>query len=679
MRVWGERASGPLACDRDLFTVGVASRLLCAVGMAALACAPAFAQQPASQTAQPPDSADIDPSAPLAPMPDIGVPWPDLSKTPPETPSPGEPALGTAITDTGAERNYSIAIDGLERIGNAHELVETFEKQSALYEDRKDEANVAQIQRRSEDDSELLAELLRSQGYYDAVVEPDIQVDGSILRVTLQADAGDQYTFQSVEFPGLDAAGPEAEKLRSAFAVKAGDPVVATDVIAAGLALKVALGEEGFALAKVGEQQIVVDHRTHLASLVLPVEPGPVARFGAIHASGNPPFSAEHLQHMARWRPGQKFERDKVDDLRRALIATGLVATAQVDVVPVADHGIVDLDVKLTPAPRHTIAGELGYGTGEGAKLDLSWQDRNFINPEGGLTLRGIAGTREQLGSVEFRRNNWGARDRVLDVQLSASHSKFNAYEARTIRFLGSIERQSNIIWRKRWTWGVGAELLATDERGVFLDPTIKETRTFLIAALPLGVAYDASNDLLDPTRGFRLSLHLSPEISAKGISFAYARAQVDGSAYYPIASNTVLAGRVRFGKILGADAPSIAPSRRFYAGGGSSVRGYGYQRIGPIDFENDPVGGSTLTEFSLEARFRLKALGGNFGVVPFFDGGQLTNDVVPGFNDWQFGAGLGVRYYSSFGPIRIDIGTPLNPRRGDGRIAVAVSLGQAF
>jgi translocation and assembly module TamA len=173
--------------------------------------------------------------------------------------------------------------------------------------------------------------------------------------------------------------------------------------------------------------------------------------------------------------------------------------------------------------------------------------------------------------------------------------------------------------------------------------------------------------------------VHFSPEISAKGISFAYARAQVDGSAYYPIASNTVLAGRVRFGKILGADAPSIAPSRRFYAGGGSSVRGYGYQRVGPMDFENDPVGGSTLTEFSLEARFRLKAFGGNFGLVPFFDGGQLTNDAVPGFNDWQFGAGVGVRYYSTFGPIRIDIGTPLNPRHGDSRIAVAVSLGQAF
>ena len=680
MRERGERAGAPLACGRNLFTVGIVARLLCAAGTSALAYAPAAAQQSSQPTQPPADNADIDPSAPLAPMPDIGVEWPDLSKAPPEPAPVDSPATAsTDITDMSAERHYAITIAGLERVGNADTLVKDFQAQSTLYEGRRDEANAAQIQRRSEDDSDLLAELLRSQGYYDALVEPDIEQEGQILRVTLRADTGAQYRFRSVELPGLEAAGPEAETLRQSFAVKSGDAVVAEDVIAANVALKVALGEEGFALAKIGEQKIVVDHQTHLASLVLPVDTGPVAHFGTIRVSGMPPFSAAHVAEMARWKPGQRFERDRVDDLRRALIATGLVATTQIDVVPVPDHGQVDLDVKLTPAPRHTIAGELGYGTGEGAKLDISWQDRNFFNPEGAITLRGVAGTREQLAGVEFRRNNFMKRDRVLDFQLSASHSKFDAYEARTVRFLGSLERQSNIIWRKRWTWGVGTELLATDERGVFSDPAVKETKTFLITALPLSLAYDGTDDLLDPTRGFRLAGHLSPEISAKGGSFAYARAQLDASAYYPVTGSAVLAGRVRLGSILGAQASSIAPSRRFYAGGGGSVRGYGYQDLGPRDFENDPVGGKTLTEFGLEARFRLKAFGGNFGLVPFFDGGSLTNNVMPDLGGWQFGAGIGVRYYSSFGPIRIDIGTPLNPRHGDGPIAVAVSLGQAF
>ena len=613
-------------------------------------------------------------------MPDIGVPWPEIGKAPPEEEPPqGAATADNAITDTASEHYYAITIAGLERIGNSAELVQSFEKQSALYEGRKKDANAAQIQRRAEDDSDLLAELLRSQGYYDAFVEPVIAPEGNVLRVTLDAQPGEQYRFQSVELPGIEAAGPDSEKLRQSFAVKAGDPVIAQDVIAADVALKVALGEQGFALATIGDQQITVDHQTHLATLVLPVETGPVAHFGTIRVSGTPPFSARHVAQMARFKTGDRFERFKVDDLRRALIATGLVASADVSVVPVVDHGTVDLDVNLTPAPRHTIAGELGYGTGEGARLDVSWQDRNFFNPEGAITLRGIAGTREQLLGVQFRRNNFMKRDRVLDLQLSASHTKFDAYEARTVRFLGSLERQSNIIWRKRWTWGVGTELLATDERGVFSDPSVKETKTFLITALPLSVAYDGTDDLLDPTRGFRASARVSPEISAKGGSFAYTRLQFDGSSYFPVGDRTVLAGRIRLGTIAGADAPSIAPSRRFYSGGGGSVRGYGYQRVGPLDFENDPVGGKTLTEFGVEARFKLKAFGGNFGLVPFFDGGSLTNSISPSTNHWQFGAGLGIRYYSSFGPIRIDIGTPLNPRHGDGPVAVAVSLGQAF
>lgn len=671
MRAWGEQASQPLACGRNLFTARAAARLLGAAAIAVLGCAPALAQQSVPEPA-------LDPLQPLDPMPDIGVDWPDPSKAPPDA-SPVAASSPDAISDSSAEHRYAITVEGLEKIGNTPELIKAFEKQSALFEGRKKEVNAAQVQRRSESDAELLAELLRSQGYYDAAVDPVIEPEGAILRVTLRAETGEQYRFQSVELPGLDAAGADAEHLRTSFAVRAGDAVVAQDVIAANLDLKVALGEEGFALAKVGDQQITVDHRTHLASLVLPVDPGPVARFGTIRVTGQPPFTASHVADIARFKPGQRFERDRVDDLRRALIATTLVASADVAVVPRADGRTVDLDVSLTPAPRHTIAGELGYGTGEGARLEASWQDRNFVNPEGALTLRAIAGTREQLGAVEFRRSNFGARDRVLDLQLAASHIDFNAYQARTIRFLASVERQSNIIWRKKWTWGVGTELLATDERGIFNDPLVKETRRFFIGALPLSVGYDGSDDLLDPTRGFRAALRLSPEISAQGGAFGYARAQLDGSAYYALSSTTVLAGRVRLGSIFGADAPSIAPSRRFYSGGGGSVRGYGYQQVGPRDFEGKPIGGKTLTEFGVEARFRLSAFGGNFGLVPFLDGGALTNSVTPKFNGWQFAAGIGIRYYSSFGPIRVDVGTPLNPRPGDGRIAVAVSLGQAF
>ena len=660
-------------------TVASAAQLLCAA--AALPLAPsALAQTSATQPVPPPPpAAELDPSAPLAPLPDLGVPWPDLNAKDANLPESTAPAA-QATTESASQVHYTWSIEGLSRLGIAEDLLRSFRQQSALEADRKDPANAAQIGRRSRADADLLTQLLRSQGYYDAMVEPSTQRVGDSLSVVLTVDPGQQYRFASVELPGLDAAGEIAAKLRNAFAVKAGDPVIAQDVIAGGLALTTALGQAGFAQAKLGEQDVEINHETRLATLVLPVNPGPVARFGAIHVTGKPPFSPHHIAVIARFKRGDLFKRSKIEDLRRALINTSLVSVADIRVVPVDGGRVVDIDVRLEPAPSHTIAGELGYGTGQGARVEATWTARNFFNPEGALTLRGVAGTKEQLAAVQFRRNNFLQRDQVLNLQASVGHQKFDAYEAKTIQLSGNIERQSNFIWQKRWTWTYGAELLATDELGIFSPAELtKETRTFLIAALPLSLGYDGSDNLLDPTQGFRLSARVSPEISAHGGEFAYARTQIDASAYHPVSDRVVVAGRIRLGTILGASMFDIAPSRRFYSGGGGSVRGYGYQQLGPRDAEGDPIGGRGLAEFSLEGRIRLKQFGGNLGVVPFFDGGSLTTKSLPDFTNWQFAAGIGVRYYSSFGPIRVDFGVPLNRRQGDGPIAVTVSLGQAF
>ena len=656
-------------------------------GLAAWAAA-ALACPCASALAQTPGSAELDPTAPLEPLPDLGVEWPDMDA--PDAPPPIEetdvaspesvesPPAGIDL-DSSEVRRYSVGIVGMEGVDGGPELVAAFDAQSALRKGLGESSNAAQIDRRSRADAELLAELLRSRGYYDAAVMPRIEAKQTMIQVVLEAEPGRQYRFGSVELPGLEAAGEQAAGLRQAFSVQTGEPVIAQDVIDAGTALQLALGEEGFASAEIGEQRVEIDHQSFTASLVLPVQPGPVARFGEISVSGQPPFSPRHIETIARFEPGDPFKRSEVNDLRRALIATGLIASADVRLVPSADRQTMNVDVRLEPAPMRTVAGELGYGTGEGVRAEASWQHRNFVNPEGALTVRGVAGTQEQLVSTELRRSNFRRRDQVLDILVLASNVDRDAYRAKTIQLSGLIERQSNIIWRKKWTWSYGADLIATDERGIFEDPSTKETRTFLIAALPLSLRYDGSNDLLDPTTGFRLGGRISPEISAHGGEFTYGRVQIDASAYRPVSDSVVVAGRIRVGTIVGAKASEIAPSRRFYSGGGGSVRGYGYQQLGPRDDFGDPIGGRGLAEFSLEARVRLEAFGGNFGIVPFLDGGSLTTDVTPDVGNWQFGAGIGVRYYSSFGPIRLDVGTPLNRRSGDARVAVVVSLGQAF
>jgi translocation and assembly module TamA len=622
--------------------------------------------------ADPLDLPPLDPSAPLDPLPDLGVDWPDMEQG-------NDDAIAEApdagIADAAAERRYTVRIEGLEPDTEAA-LKALFDPLSTLEQNRREPANAAQIDRRAREDSDLLAELLRARGYYDALVRTRVEGAGGEVTVTLEAEPGPLYRFAEVRLPGLEGAGEDATSLRDAFGVAADQPVDAARVTAGEAALRIELGKRGYAFAEVGEMDIALDHETRTASLTLPVNPNGTRQFGRIFLEGKPLFSAKHIQTIARWKPGAPYRAPLVEDLRRALIATGLVSAVAVRPVPGETPGSVDLAVSLERAPMRTVAGQAGYGTGEGIRIEASWQHRNLLPREGAVTFRGVAGTQEQLIGAVLRRNNFLRRDQVLNAQFAISHIDRAAYDARTTILAGSIERQTNLIWQKKWTWSAGAELVATDERDVDIASGMTRRRTFFIGALPASLSYDGSNDLLDPTTGYRLALRVSPEASLQSGTFGYARTQIDASLYQPFTPTVTLAGRVRLGTIIGAGRDSIAPSRRFYAGGGGSVRGYGFQRLGPRDpVFDDPIGGRSVTEFAIEARIRR----GNWGIVPFLDGGNISTSPLPKFDNLRFGAGIGVRYHTRFGPIRVDVGTPLNRRSGDSRVAVYVSLGQAF
>src|SRR5881397_1859237 len=203
-------------------SVRMTARLLFAAAFATYANG-ASAQAAPPPSPQPPDAAELDPNAPLAPMPDIGVAWPDLNTkdaAPQPAPAIGAPPPAPAAVAQGRggnEIHYTLAVEGLAAIGNSEDLLAAFRKQSALEADRKDPANAAQIGRRARADADLLAELLRSLGYYDAVVEPRTERVAGGLQVILAADPGQQYRFASVELPGLEGAGEDAAKLRDIF------------------------------------------------------------------------------------------------------------------------------------------------------------------------------------------------------------------------------------------------------------------------------------------------------------------------------------------------------------------------------------------------------------------------------------------------------------------------------
>jgi translocation and assembly module TamA len=275
---------------------------------------------------------------------------------------------------------------------------------------------------------------------------------------------------------------------------------------------------------------------------------------------------------------------------------------------------------------------------------------------------------------LAFQRSNWGKRDRTLLLQLEADRQSFAAYRGYLARLYGLVSRESTPIWQKRWTYAYGLELVASNEDEKRFPP-ISITDAHFIGGLIGQLGYDRSNSLLDPTKGFRLLARVNPEVSLRKPTEPYIRNILEGSVYYPATKSLTVAARSRVGSIYGATISELPPSRRLYAGGGGSVRGFGYQQLGPKDAKGRPIGGRSLIEFSLEARYRF----GNYGIVPFIDAGNVYETQYPKLSGMRFGAGIGGRLYTNFGPLRADVAVPLGRRKGESKFAIYVSIGQAF
>jgi len=604
-----------------------------------------------------------------------------VAPLPPISTFDADPPAEVQVADEKApEIPYTLVIKGLKEV----DLEARFRNLSALLQDGRKAANAAQVSARADEDIKLAERILRSEGYYDGVVTASVDTlpnASNRLTVTLSATPGPRYMLGAI---AVTQAPPQPRALAiEALGLKTGDPIVAAVIQSAEANVSLRLPEQGYPFVAVGTRDILLDERDHHGDYTLPVDSGPRSTFGGIRLEGDPVFDVKHVTLLTRFDPGELYDSRKADDLRQALVATSLLSTVSVEPVhtgTIAADGTetVDLLVRQTKGPARQLAASAGYGTGEGIKLTGSWTHRNLFPPEGAVSVAAVAGTQEQSVSGTFRRSNAGQRDRTFALGASVARQDFDAYNAQTISLNGSLSRASTPIWQKRWTWSVGGEVLATRETRFETDVAERTRSTYFIAAVPLQVGYDRSNSVLDPTKGFRLAARISPEgqkRSGGGGIDAYGRLLFEGSAYYPVTDSLVIAGRARVGSILGAARDDIAPSRRYYSGGGGSVRGFGYQELGPKDINNDPIGGRSVTEFAIEARYRF----GNYGVVPFFDAGRVGEGSTPSLSGMRYGAGIGARYYTNFGPMRVDVATPIGRKPGESKIALYISIGQAF
>ena len=571
---------------------------------------------------------------------------------------------------------YDTVLRGLEDVN----LAGRFKELSALEAGDGKATNATQVSARAKEDEALAIRLMKSLGYYDGTAISTLETipNEQKLRAIVSATPGSIYTLGSITVDAKPTTPPDL--VREQLPLKVGDPVEAARIQGAEANVSLILPQRGYPFVKVGDRDVLLDSMTQKGDYTLPVDTGPYASFGQLRTEGDPVFGLDHLNVFPRFDQGEIYDARMTDDLREALVATQLFDTVSVEPVRSGRAGPdgteqVDLLVRQTKGPSRSLAASAGYGTGEGIKLEGLFTSRNRFPPEGALILNAIAGTQQQGAGATFRRSNAGKRDRTVSAGVSALRQDYDAFNAITGSLFGRISYDSTPIWQKKFTYAYGFELTGSNESVYDFDRLDRVRRTYFIAALPGQVQFDQSDSLLNPTKGYRLKLNVSPETSVQGSVSPYVRARAEATGYYPIGDSFVIAGRALVGTIAGIARDDLAPSRRFYGGGGGSVRGYGYQRLGPFDPNGDPVGGRSINEFALEARYRF----GNFGIVPFVDAGNAYESSSPRFNDLRFGAGIGGRFYTNFGPMRVDIATPLNPRPGDGKVALYISIGQAF
>ncbi|MFC7048846.1 autotransporter assembly complex protein TamA [Emcibacter nanhaiensis] len=574
-------------------------------------------------------------------------------------------------TDPAAARDgfsYNLELRGLESLGEDR-VRQTFEDHSVL-RNRKSEnlVSVSNLRARLRQDVDLLQRILRAEGYYESGISEKLSRHQNKFNILISVDPGPRFTLSKVEISYSVDPDPETrQQALQALDLSPDAPLRSEDILTAQTRMIVIFPDLGYPLATADDRKIIVDHATRTASVEFMVSPGPRLHFGNARFEGLSSINQSYLQRMVGWQPGSFYNQQQVDEFRARLVKTGLFRSVNISLAE-QEGPDRDIMVRLVENKHRTISVSGGYATSDGLSSNASWQHRNIFGNGERLLIGAHLAEIEQSLTARLDKPNFRRLDQTLSLETSAKNENTDAYDALTGEARVGLERLlTKHIAANLSVFGQYADISNSDN-----------DRTYWLAALPAGVRWDNSNDILDPTTGFRVSLATAPTFIFNGANEFYLRSEVHASAYYPLDGDhdIVLAARVRAGSVYGISFDELPAKERFFSGGGGSVRGYGYQDIGPKDSDGDPIGGRSVAEINGEIRVHISD---NLSVVPFMDGGNVYQSTLPGFDGFRWGAGLGVRYHTSFGPLRVDAATPLNRLPGESRFHLYISLGQAF
>jgi translocation and assembly module TamA len=571
-------------------------------------------------------------------------------------------------------------------------------------------ASRAGLQRRAEDDIERFQAVLRSNGFYDGQItfeiyeqpsenpesETDTQagadpVDGQSgedvldssstqprskpLMLTYTIDVGTPYLIAAVNFdityPDQVMERPATDEELEKTQLQIGQRATAEPIILAEQYGVDILREQGYPLVEAGRRTILADTDQKTITVNYAFDTGPQANFGKIVVKGAKDVDPDFIAGYQSWKPGEQYHPDQVRMTRRDLAETNLFDSVTVKAVgPVAENGEVPVQIDVVERKMRSIGGGVDFSTAEGPGANAFWEHRNLFGAGERLRLGIDVSSFEQGLSADFKKPQFLERRQSLVADAAAKNNDTDAYKGSTFDSFAGIERP---LW-ENWTTTFGVTAEYSDLTG-----SDSPNEEFYLAGLRGILRHDNTDNPLDPTRGTRFEVNVSPYIGLTDKDTNFTIVSLGGSQYLSIDDDGdyVLAARARTGTIIGEERASLPSNKRYYSGGGGSIRGYEYQKVGPLDNDHDPLGGRSVLELGAEFRARVTE---SFGIVPFIEGGNVYARSEPEDIDLLWAAGLGFRYYTAVGPLRFDIAMPLDKRTNvDDNYQFYISLGQAF
>lgn len=567
------------------------------------------------------------------------------------------------------------------------ELKAKLSEASALVQDKEDPVNGdLGLVIKARDDRERLLAALYENARYGALV--NISIDGTPIDelppvpefardkpvpVTVDIVPGPVFTVGSVSLTG------DATKFDPAdYGLSIGSQANSTLVIAAAGKIVEDLEAEGRPMARLTERGLTADHKTNTVDIRIGAEGGPVADVGDVTVSGTKTVDPEFVEKWSRLDPNKRYSPQEIKDANERLRKLGVFSSINIVKADRLDpQGNIPLAIEVSDGKQRYFGVGAQFSTTDGFGLQGYWGHRNLFGGAESLKI---------TGSVSRLVDEWDYTE--LDYLASVEFSKPGIFDAYSTLNMSVIAQQTNPDAYRSTSFtklaNIGYELTKRDTVTAGVDLTWNETEDFrgtsqfLTFSLPGVWNRDASDDKLDPKHGYRLQLTGIPSYEIyRSNFFQTIDGQITGYTSFGEDDRITLAGKFAIGSLLLAPGLDDVPApRRFYLGGGGSVRGYAYQEISPYNENGDPTGGRSYMLASFETRVKVTE---SIGIVPFIDVGTVSRQEYPDFSDIRAGAGLGLRYATPFGPLRLDVAMPLNKYEDGSTFGIYAGIGQSF